>query len=320
MAVRLDLRNVVVERGRRIATEARARARAQAPRREGERARAGWLGRAFDMLPEPLRDVLREALGPDERLEQAREALRRLRRERDDLRNREGALDQARDDLDRSRRTLEDTRIEMGARERDVERMLAQAQRAAAEASVERRVPLRSVRWDAADSPRPIRAVARLAANIKRFGQLTPVVVRPEGDVYTLVCGYRRMAALAEAGFTHANVRVVADLDDETAAALYIAENCLADGISSNAVRDLAESDGDRPGFATVLPLVLADDDEVVEELYLDEMADEARHHLAEGAAWVSALRPYWADLDDGDRTPLEQLVVYFAKVASRLR
>lgn len=318
MAVRLDLRSVVAERGRRIATEARARA--AAPRRKGTGSSSGWLGRAFGLLPEPVRDVLREALGPDDRLDQAREALRRLRRERDDLRNREGALDHARDDLDRARRGVEETRIEVAAREREVERMLARARRAAAEASVERRVPLKAVRWDAADSPRPVRGVARLAANIKRFGQLTPVVVRPDGDAYTLVCGYRRMAALAEAGCTHAKVRVLADLDDQTAAALYIAENCLVDGVSSNAVRDLSEAGVDRPGFATVVPLVLADDEEVVEELYLDEMADEARRHLAEGAAWVSALRPYWGDLDDADRAPLEQLVVYFAKVAARLR
>ncbi len=317
MAVRLDLRSVVAERGRRIAREAQARANPGSG--EAHRAYTGWLGRALGLLPDPVREVLREALGPDSRLDEARQAMTRLARERDDLRNRESALDDARGDLDRARRSLEEARIEIGARERDVDRSLAQAQRAAAEASVERRVPMAAVVWSEQDSPRPIRNVARLAANIKRFGQLTPVVVRASGDQYQLVCGFRRMAALAEAGCTHARIRVVPDLDDATAAALYIAENCLVDGVSSNAVKQLAAR-VTGAGFETVLPLVLADDEAVVEELYLEDMAEEARHFLAEGAAWVAALRPYWSELEREDRGPLEQLVVYFAKVASRLR
>lgn len=317
MAVRLDLRSVVAERGRRIAREAEARS--GTPRTAPRASNSGWLGRALGLLPDPVRAALREALGPDALLDEARQAMARLKRERDDLRHREGALDEARGDLDRARRSLDEARIEMGAREREVEKLLARAQRAAAEASVERRVPLAAVRWDADASPRPIRGVARLAANIKRFGQLTPLVVRPVGDHFELVSGYRRMAALGAAGFTHASVRVVADLDDATAAALYVAENCLVDGVSSNAVKHLAQR-AEGAGFDAVLPLVLADDDEAVEELYLEDMAEEARHHLAEGAAWVSALRPYWSDLEADDRGPLEQLVVYFAKVASRLR
>ena len=35
------------------------------------------------------------------------------------------------------------------------------------------------------------------------------------------------MVALEHAQFTHVNVRITAELDPETAAALYIAENCL---------------------------------------------------------------------------------------------
>ncbi len=319
MAVRLDLRSVVAERGRRIAREAQRRT--EAPRSGAGPNASGWLARALALLPEQVRLSLRDALGPDARGDDARSALARLQRERDDLRNREGALDQARDDLDRARRSLDEVRIELDGREREAERLLARAQRAAAEAAVERRVPLKAVHWDEATSPRPIRGVARLAANIKRFGQLTPVVVRPAGDdAYELVCGFRRMAALAEAGCTHARVRVVPDLDDETAAALYVAENCLVDGVSSKAVEHLDARVGARPGFAAILPLVIGDDEAVVEDIYLEDMADEARHHLAEGAAWVAALRPYWGELEADDRGPLEQLLIYFAKVAKRLR
>lgn len=315
---RRALRDVVAERSRRIAAEARSRARAAAAG-PTPGAAPEWLTALAGLLPERVRDTLRDALGPDGRAEHARSLLAAARREKEDLRHRETALDAARADLDRARSALDTARAEINARERDAERLLARAKRAAEEAAVERRVPLADVRWDRAQSPRPIRGVARLAANIKRFGQLTPVVVRPVDGALQLVTGYRRMAALHAASATHVRVRVVADLDDATAAALYVAENALVDGVSSNAVRQLAARLGDRPGFAEVLPLIAADDEAVVEDVYLEDMAEEARHHLAEGAAWVAALREHWRDLDEGDRAPLESLIVYFARLHKRL-
>lgn len=315
----IDFREAVARRSRRIAAEARARAergRGPTPRSTAPE----WLTRAFGYLPDGVRRTLRDALGPDREAEDGRALLAAARREKEDLRHREAALDAARDDLDRARGALKTARAELTAREKAAERALAQAQRAAKEAAVERRLPLAEIHYDPAQSPRKIRGVARLAANIKRFGQLTPVVARPGQGGLELVTGYRRMEALRAAGMTHARVRVIDDLDDATAAALYIAENALADGLSSNAVAHIAAAVGDRPGFADVLPLIEADDEDAVEEMYLDDMADEARHHLAEGAAWVASLRPYWADLDGGDRVPLEDLVRYFAKVAKKLR
>lgn len=318
MARRANFRDVVAERSRRIAAEARARARTAtrgfAPPGEAPE----WLSTALGYLPEGVRRTLRDALGPDERAEHARSLLAAARREKDDLRLREAALDAVRADLDRGRASLDEARAELNAREKKAERLLAKAKRAAEEASVERRVPLSEVVWDRDAAPRPIRGVARLAANIKRFGQLTPVVVRPTPEGPMLVTGYRRMAALEEASATHVAIRVV-ELDDATAAALYVAENALVDGVSSNAVRHLAERLADRPGFAEILPLIEADDDAVVEDVYLEDMAQEAQHNLAEGAAWVATLRDYWDDLEPEDRAPLEALIVYFAKVARKL-
>lgn len=314
-----SFREVVAERSRRIAAEARSRVRRVTGGGSTPGEAPEWLRRTLSYLPENMRRTLRDALGPDERVEQARALLARLTRERDDLRLRESALDAARADLDRARSALGEMRLELDARERSSERMLAHARRAAREASVERRVPLSHIIWDRAESPRRIRGVNRLAANIRRFGQLTPIVVRPTADGLSLVTGYRRMAALHEASATHVKVRVIDDLDDATAAALYIAENALVDGVSSKAVQQLAERVGDRPGFAEVLPLVTADDDAVVEDVFLDDMAEEARHHLAEGAAWVATLRDYWGDLAEADRAPLHQLIVYFAKVSRKL-
>ncbi len=318
MARRANFRDVVAERSRRIAAEARARARTATRGFTPPGEAPEWLSTALGYLPEGVRRTLRDALGPDERAEHARSLLAAARREKDDLRLREAALDAVRADLDRGRASLDEARAELNAREKKAERLLAKAKRAAEQAAVERRVPLAEVVWDRDAAPRPIRGVARLAANIKRFGQLTPVVVRPTARGLTLVTGYRRMAALEAASATHVAVRVV-DLDDATAAALYVAENALIDGVSSNAVRHLAERLAERPGFAEILPLIEADDEAVVEDVYLEDMVEEAQHNLAEGAAWVATLRDYWDDLDPDDRAPVESLIVYFAKVARKL-
>jgi hypothetical protein len=275
-----------------------------------------------------LRETLRAALRPEPAAgatpagPDPAAVLEQLRRQRDDLRHREAALDAARLDLARSERLIGDQRREIDARAQEAERLMATARRAAAESAVERRVPLAQVRVRAADNPRPVRGVARLAANIRRFGQLTPVVVTPDADDgLRLVTGFRRMAALELAGATHVRVRVVPDLDAHTAAALYVAENCLPDGMTSKAVAHLAaQLDADAPpAFAEVLAWVQADDEAAVEEVYLEDMAGEARNHLAEGAAWVAALRPYWGDLEAEDRLPLVELLTYFARVSARL-
>jgi hypothetical protein len=340
---RPTLKETVAARSRDIAGAARVRADAiGAPglrgsvdstghRRSEDPAAArapGWLVTAVSLLPTVLRETLRAALhpesaggatpaGPDPAA-----VLEQLRRQRDDLRHREAALDAARLDLARSERLIGDQRREIDARAQEAERLMATARRAAAESAVERRVPLAQVRVRAADNPRPVRGVARLAANIRRFGQLTPVVVTPDADDgLRLVTGFRRMAALELAGATHVRVRVVPDLDAHTAAALYVAENCLPDGMTSKAVAQLAaQLDADAPpAFAEVLAWVQADDEAAVEEVYLEDMAGEARNHLAEGAAWVAALRPYWGDLEPEDRLPLVELLTYFARVSARL-
>lgn len=327
---RPSLKETVAARSRDIAGAARARSHdpfaetrpsggAGTPRRP---AAPAWLASAVKLLPTPVRDVLREALGPTEPAEDLAPQREHLRQQREDLRHRETALDAAREDFARAQRLHDEARHELEAREREAERLLAEARRAAGESAVERLVPLPQLRWDPEMSPRPLRGVARLAANLRRYGQLTPVVARADASgALHLVTGYRRMAALAQAGATHVRVRVVPNLDETTAAALYVAENCLPDGISSKAVSNLAErlEDSAPAALRDVLARVQADDLEVTEEVYLEDMAEEARHHLAEGAAWVAALRPHWKDLEAADRQPLVDLLTYFARVQARL-
>lgn len=295
----------------------------------------GWLRLVVELLPattkQQVRDILREPppefarTAPDSsaaamELNATREHLRQTR---EDLKLRESALDAARAEVERARYAMDATRIELDAREREVERALAEARRAAAESTTERLVPRAHVRWSANESPRPLRGIARLAANVQRYGQLTPVVARVADDgALQIVSGHRRMAALERIGATHVRLRVVPNLDDETAAALYVAENCLVDGVSSKAVAQLAARLGEAAGlgFAPVLAAVQADDEAVVEEVTLEELVGEARHHLAEGAAWVAALRPYWGEVEPVDKQALGQLVTWFARMASRLR
>ena len=320
MASKRDLGQIVRDRSRRIASEARARV---SPTKGSERNAQdpGFLGRVLRRLPELIRDEIRVALGPDPKAEQGRALLSAARRKMNDVRNREAAVEAARRELSLREGRLEENEFELRAQKAKVEKSIAAAQRAAREATAEMRLPLAQIHFDPSESPRPLRGVSRLAANIKRFGQLTPVVVRPTSSgEYTLVTGYRRMAALKKAECTHVVVRVVRDMDDDTAAALYAVENYLVDGVSSNAVKNLASQVPASTPLHHILEVITSDDESVVEDVYLEDMVEEAQHALAEGAAWVSALRPYWSEIEEGDRMPLEQLIVYFARVAARLK
>ncbi len=278
-----------------------------------------WLRRGLALLPEEARTALRAALGPERGAEATSEALRRLEGRAAELRHRATAIEAERAQLDAEGRALATRTVELRGRQRDAERLLAQAQRALEEANVERLLPLGELGFDPEDSPRPIRGVARLAASIRRFGQLTPVVLRETEQGYAIVSGYRRLAALAEVGALHVRVRVLAEVDEATAAALYVAENCLVEGVSPNAVEALRARVGQRPGFAEVLPLVLEDDEAAVEELYLEDLAELAREQLSEGVAWLEALRPYWAELESEDRAPISRLLSWLASLERRL-
>ena len=81
------------------------------------------------------------------------------------------------------------------------------------------------------------------------------MVVRPRDDRFELVTGCRRYAALHAAQCTHALVGLC-DLDEQTAAALYAAENYLVDGLSPNAIDHLAQKVSERPEFVRVLAMI----------------------------------------------------------------
>lgn len=71
----------------------------------------------------------------------------------------------------------------------------------------------------------PYPSIEELADKIRRFGQTTPLFVRPKGDGYELISGYRRRAALELIGATTAYCRVYRELSDSDAYDLAISEN-----------------------------------------------------------------------------------------------
>ena len=72
----------------------------------------------------------------------------------------------------------------------------------------------------------------------------------------------------------------------------------------------------DRQGFSGPIQLLIEDDDALEEEMTLSAVAEETRHHLAEAAAWITALRPHCKALETSERTSLVSLIRYLAQMA----
>ncbi len=71
-----------------------------------------------------------------------------------------------------------------------------------------------------------------LAASIKSVGLLQPVLVRPDGDKYTLVAGERRCRAARLAGLTEIPVVIRDGTDDESSLTEALIENVQREGLS----------------------------------------------------------------------------------------
>lgn len=302
-------------RSQRIVTESRFRA--QEPVAEEKAARAhhpvNLLRALVRRLPESVQTTLKSIMGDDADLEHVRNLLSEATAHRAELTEREHYLERQISDVQTERKSLQELKLNLRAQLKAQPSMVSVP-------SVGQvvRMPLTDIVYDLAAAPRMPTEVKRLAQNLKRFGQQTPIVCFERGGQYHLVSGYRRMVALQEAQFTHVDVRLTPELDPETAAALYIAENCLIRGVSLSEVRRLEGLVKDRQGFAGPLQLVIEDDDTLEEEMTLGEVAEETRYHLSEAAAWITALRPHWRDIDPSQRTSLVALIRYVAQMAKQ--
>ena len=70
-----------------------------------------------------------------------------------------------------------------------------------------RMIALEQIRHDANVRELAGEDVDALAGSIALLGQITPAIVRPDGDGYVLVAGHKRYAALAEARATPRSAR-----------------------------------------------------------------------------------------------------------------
>ncbi len=302
-------------RSQRIVTESQFRSQ-----ESSDTERSGQTNRPLNLLrtlvrrlPTSVQATLKSIVGDDADLEHVRQLLRQANVHRTELNEREHYLERQISDVHTERKALQELKLNLRAQlkaQPSVTSIPAVGQVV--------RMPLSEIVYDLSSAPRVPTEVKRLAQNLKRFGQQTPIVCFERGGQYHLVSGYRRMVALKEAQFTHVNVRLTPELDPETAAALYIAENCLVRGVSLSEVRRLETLVKNRQGFAGPLQLVIEDDDTLEEEMTLSEVAEETRHHLSEAAAWITALRPHWRDIDPKQRTSLVSLIRYLAQMAKQ--
>ena len=303
----------VRQRSQRIVTDSQFRAQAT---RVGETNAGGngaldVLRKIIRRLPQPVQETLKALVGEEADLEHMRQLLRQANAHRAELNEREHLLERQIHDFQSERKSLQELKLDLRAR-------LKSQPKAHSIPAVGQivRMPMTSVSFDIEQAPRAPIDINRLAQNLKRFGQQTPVVCFERDGTYHLISGYRRMIALKQAEFTHVNVQITPELDPETAAALYIAENCLVRGVSLSEVRRLEALVHHRQGFAGPIKVLIEDDDTLEEEMTLEAVAEETRHHLSEAAAWIAALRPHWQAIDPNQQTSLVSLIRYLAQMA----
>jgi ParB/RepB/Spo0J family partition protein len=79
--------------------------------------------------------------------------------------------------------------------------------------------------------PSRMEAVVEIAASIQRIGQANPLFVRPYGERYELIDGYRRYGALRLLDAPLAYCRIFRDISDEDALRLAASENRSVDAL-----------------------------------------------------------------------------------------
>ena len=117
--------------------------------------------------------------------------------------------------------------------------------------------------------------VKRLASSVKKHGLLHPILVRPDGRMFEVVCGQRRFLACRHLGMGEVPAMVRA-LDDRQALELSVAENARREALSPDERQDIlkrlaeyfpgrrreelegwlggVDADGDLPGWLDTLP------------------------------------------------------------------
>ena len=184
---------------------------------------------------------------------------------------------------------------------------------------------------------RPPGDLSALATDLARLGQLFPVDVRPRGERYQLICGYRRLAALKFLHRDQVLACVHAGLSDQDALLMAVASAIHGAAASRD---DLAGFKGTleregrlSPAVRLMLDNALAADSDVApesaegeagderdeEEVEADELAEEVAARLGELNHDLALLADVFPSLEGRRREELLRQLRYPAELIAYL-
>jgi hypothetical protein len=189
-------------------------------------------------------------------------------------------------------------------------------------------LPLEQLDEDTTLRIRPEGDVSALARDLARLGQMFPVDVRPRGERYQLISGFRRVAALRFLQRDRVLARVHTDLSDEDALLMSLAaaiHGAPVDAETLAAKRDELEAAGRLSAAARdMLGKALETEDGlapegVEEEVDADELAADAAQRLGELNQDLSLLADVFAALDEARKAELLMQLRYSADLVAYL-
>ncbi len=189
-------------------------------------------------------------------------------------------------------------------------------------------ISLDEVEDDAAFRLRDVGELARLATDIARLGQLYPIDLRPRGERFQVVAGFRRVAALRFLQRDRVLARVHAELSDDDALLMALAAAIDTEPASAEelqAAKERLESEGRlSPAAQDMLEKALAHDEGlapegVEEEVDADELAEDVTVRLGEINQDLALLADVFSQLDAERKEELLKQLSYSAELVAYL-
>jgi ParB family transcriptional regulator, chromosome partitioning protein len=172
---------------------------------------------------------------------------------------------------------------------------------------------------------RPEGDVSELAQDLARLGQVFPVDVRVHGERFQLVCGFRRVAALRFLQRDKVLARIHAELSDEDALLIALADAIHGAPASAEELailrQRLTEEGRLGPAARDMLGRALGQDglapEGPEEEIDADELAASVTQALADTNQDLALLVPVFAALDEDKKAELLNQLRYAAELVA---
>jgi len=169
--------------------------------------------------------------------------------------------------------------------------------------------------------------VSRLAQDIARLGQLFPVDVRVRGERFQLVCGFRRVAALRFLQRDKVLARIHAELSDDDALLVALADALHAEPLSADELVTLRErlaAEGRLgPAASDMLEQALGAGELSPEgpeqEIDADELAFSLTQQLGDANQDLALLVPVFGALEEDRKAELLTQLRYAAELVAYL-